>query len=154
MAVLCGWALTQGRGSLLCRARVLRGSRHAHALTSIVDRADRPPSTRKASVAQLVEPLICNQEVMGSSPIAGSINLLKDGSLTQNGTRTGWHGSRGSLDGRFVCSGLCISTGIQRENRGSPDGTCTQSAALSPGFSLGWGTPLRGGSRAAKGVRL
>tara|TARA_Y100000741_G_scaffold364698_1_gene356577 strand:+ start:2007 stop:2117 length:111 start_codon:yes stop_codon:yes gene_type:complete len=33
-----------------------------------------------AGVAQLVEHLICNQRVMGSNPVAGTIIWRKDGS--------------------------------------------------------------------------
>ena len=65
--------LTRGRGSLTYRARVLRDRRQRLALTSLVGPAGTPAIDDQASVAQLVEPLICNQEVMGSSPIAGSI---------------------------------------------------------------------------------
>ena len=67
--------MTRGPRSLGYRARVHRDRRQALSLTRIVGPAGPPAVDETASVAQLVEPLICNQEVMGSSPIAGSIDL-------------------------------------------------------------------------------
>ena len=58
--------------------------------TRIVGPAGTPAVDDKASVAQLVEPLICNQEVMGSSPIAGSIDFgCAERSITTEYARDG-----------------------------------------------------------------
>ena len=50
----------------------------AHELVGLLVSTFAPFATHQAGVAQLVEQLICNHQVVGSSPITGSnINLIR-----------------------------------------------------------------------------
>ena len=52
----------------------------------------RHSATRFAGLAQLVEHLICNQGVTGSSPVAGTIQIRADGAGLNAKWRLGWTG--------------------------------------------------------------
>ena len=111
--------MTLGRGSLTYRARVLRDRRQRLALNGLVGPAGTPAIDEQASVAQLVEPLICNQEVMGSSPIAGSIDFgCADRSITTEHARDG---TGAVLRWARALLESCTGTGTRRRSRGPPD---------------------------------
>ena len=124
----------RGRGGSLSSpafsARRVSNSHRARSKRALVFRRD-------ASVAQLAEPLICNQEVVGSSPTAGSMPVAR-AAHCQRDWKTTMRRERPSRTGASApdirARAIRLTITDLRDSRRAG--------------------PPRGDSRAAKGVRL